>query len=311
MSSQTIWQLAEKLYLIALTPPLQGFDRFIGIWLYTGAPAFLVDVGPAATSASLLKALGDLAIDHLDYLLLTHIHIDHAGGTGELLKFYPQAKVICHPQGSKHLVAPENLWQGSKKVLGKLAEAYGEIIPVPEANIEFAEQLGATGIRCFLTPGHAQHHCCYLFDDLLFGGEVTGVHCQVANGIYMRPATPPKFILEIALDSVQRMIDLQPRYLVIAHYGLVEPAVEYLKIGREQLNLWVKGAAKHIDLETEDFKKKTFDWLMANDLYFQNIDQLDEDIRARERYFLDNSLRGMNEYVASLDETTRQLLSDH
>ncbi len=118
MSSQTIWQLAEKLYLIALTPPLQGFDRFIGTWLYTGPPAFLVDVGPAATSATLLRALGDLGIRHLDYLLLTHIHIDHAGGIGEVATAFPQALVVGHARGLPHLVQPDRLWQNSLKSLG-------------------------------------------------------------------------------------------------------------------------------------------------------------------------------------------------
>lgn len=297
----------DKLTCIDLDQPsLEGFRQFISCWLYhDNKHAFIVDPGPLSTIPRLLEELQTQQVETLDYILLTHIHIDHAGGTGELLKHYPQAKVICHPQGRKHLIAPEKLWQGSKKVLGKLADTYGEIIPVPEANIEVAEQIGTTGIRSFLTPGHAQHHCCYLFDDLLFGGEVTGVHSRVADGIYMRPATPPKFILEIALDSVQRMIDLQPRYLVIAHYGLVEPAVEYLKIGRKQLMLWVKAAAKHIDLEKENCKKETIDWLLNNDLNFQNINQLDEDIRARELHFLDNSLRGINDYVANLSETAR------
>jgi glyoxylase-like metal-dependent hydrolase (beta-lactamase superfamily II) len=222
-----------------------------------------------------------------------------------LLKSFPQAQVICHPLGIKHLIDPEKLWQGSRKVLGKLAEAYGEIVPVPEANISFSEQLGATGIRCFQTPGHAQHHCCYLLDGLLFGGEVAGVHSPVANGIYMRPATPPKFILEVALDSLQRMIELQPRSLIIAHYGLVEPALEYLKIGQKQLKLWVKGVAKNIDLPEENFHPAMINWLALNDRYFGNIEQLSEDIRAREDYFLDNSLRGMRDYVAGLSSAAR------
>jgi glyoxylase-like metal-dependent hydrolase (beta-lactamase superfamily II) len=292
-------------------PSLEGFRQFISCWLYRNDKfAFIVDPGPLSSIPYLHKQLQVEGVEQLDYILLTHIHIDHAGGTGELLKLFPQAKVICHPQGIKHLIAPDKLWQGSKKVLGKLADAYGEIIPVPEANTEFTEEIDSTGIRCFQTPGHAQHHCCYLFDDLLFGGEVAGVHCQVENGIYMRPATPPKFILEIALDSVQRMINLQPRYLVIAHYGLVEPALEYLEIGRQQLTLWVKGAAKHFDLEGKQRRNELVDWLSENDPYFQNFNQLDEDIRARELHFLDNSLRGMIDYVAGLSERERNQFSN-
>lgn len=283
-------------------PALTGFRKFISCWLYQGAEqTFVVDPGPLSTIPHLLGELDKHGVEKLDYILLTHIHIDHAGGTGELLKQYPQAKVICHPQGIKHLIAPEKLWHGSQKVLGKMAEAYGEIIPVPKTNIGFAEIIGTTGVRSFLTPGHAQHHCCYLLlDDLLFGGEVAGVHYPVAKGIYMRPATPPRFILEVAVDSLQQMIDLQPRYLVIAHYGLVEPAVDYLQIGLQQLKLWVRGIAQFADLPYETAKEKAYQWLLDNDHNLQNISQLDDDIRSRESSFFGNSFRGMSEYIASL-----------
>jgi glyoxylase-like metal-dependent hydrolase (beta-lactamase superfamily II) len=286
-----------------------GFRKFISCWLYHSEElSFVVDPGPLTTIPRLLAALHAQQVNNLDYILLTHIHIDHAGGTGELLKKYPQAKVICHPQGINHLVSPEKLWLGTQKVLGRLAEAYGEILAVPEANIGFEEQIGTSGIRSFKTPGHAQHHCCYLFDDLLFGGEVVGVHYPVAKGIYMRPATPPKFIMEIAIDSIQRMIDLQPRYLVIAHYGLVEPAVDYLKIGLQQLRIWVKGVAQSADLKWDSFRPIIFQWLLDNDPNFQNLYQLEDDIRTREEVFLDNSLRGMIDYVAGLSAVEKNAL---
>ncbi len=292
--------ILDKLTCIDLDQPsLEGFRQFISCWLYQDdSLTFVVDPGPLSTIPALLIELEKRQVKSLDYILLTHIHIDHAGGTGELMKTFPRAKVICHPQGIKHLINPDKLWQGSKKVLGKLAETYGEIIPVPETSIKFEEQIGATGISSYQTPGHAQHHCCYLFEDLLFGGEVAGVHCPVSDGIYMRPATPPKFILEVALQSIQRMIDLQPRYLVIAHYGLVEPAVEYLMIGKNQLKLWVKGVSQLKDLSGNNLKQEFLLWLMKNDHNFQNINQLDKDIQTRENVFLDNSLRGMTEYVS-------------
>lgn len=290
-------------------PALEGFRQFISCWLYQSEQfSFVVDPGPLSTIPHLLQKLQAQQVERLDYILLTHIHIDHAGGTGELLKSYPQAKVICHPQGVKHLISPEKLWQGSKKVLGNLAEVYDQIVPIPTENVGFEEEIGATGLRCFLTPGHAQHHCCYLFEDLLFGGEVAGVHCQIADGIYMRPATPPKFILEIALDSLQRMINLQPRYLVIAHYGLVEPAVEYLTIGREQLKLWVRGSAELADLPWDSFRKAMLEWLLDKDENYRNSAQLDEDIQRREKYFLDNSLRGMHDFVTNLTASERRQL---
>jgi len=288
-------------------PVMEGFRKFVSCWLYhTDGFTFVVDPGPLSTMPHLLAELRKLKVERLDYILLTHIHIDHAGGTGALLKEYPAAQVICHPQGLKHLLDPEQLWRGSQQVLGALAEVYGEILPVPETNIGSAEQLENCGLRLFRTPGHAQHHCCYLFDELLFGGEIAGVHSEVKEGIYLRPATPPRFILEVALDSLQRMIELQPRYMVIAHYGLVEPAVDYLQIASKQLTLWVKGIA----LLTRDKKNPSeleiLDWLLHHDEHYRNQEQLDDDIRARELYFLGNSIRGMSDYVDKLTVEKRR-----
>ncbi len=289
----------EKLSCIDLDEPrLEGFTKFISAWLYQGDDfTFLVDPGPLATIPHLLKELKIKGVTRLDYILLTHIHIDHAGGTGEILKSYPEAQVICHPQGIKHMVEPAKLWQGSLKVLGYMAEVYGEIIPVPAANISFSEKVGNTGISVFLTPGHAQHHLCFLFDDLLFAGEVVGVRSPVKSGIYMRPATPPRFILDVALNSVEEMLKLKPAKMVIAHYGLVEPALDYLTIGRDQLKLWVRGVEEVAMAGDEESEERLFQWLLEHDHNYSRIKELDPETYARERYFLGNSMRGMIGYI--------------
>jgi len=280
---------------------LTGFRQFISSWLYCGDNfCLVVDPGPLSTIPRLVAELRHYGVKQLDYILLTHIHIDHAGGTGALLREFPAAKVICHPDGIRHLVDPAKLWEGTRTVLGpQLAAAYGEIVPVLQENILFEEKIGTTGIRAFLTPGHAQHHCCYLLDDLLFAGEVAGVRCVVPEGIMIRPATPPRFILEVALDSVERMLALQPKRMVFAHYGLVATAVEHLAIARNQLLLWVKGAATVATIAESEREEAFFSWLQEHDEYYRNITQLPEDIRARERYFFGNTYRGMAEYVAA------------
>ena len=280
---------------------LTGFRQFISSWLYCGVSFNLVvDPGPLSTIPRLVAELRHHGVERLDYILLTHIHIDHAGGSGELLREFPTAKVICHPDGIRHLVNPVKLWEGTRKVLGpELATAYGEIVPVPEESIIFEEEIGNTGVRVFLTPGHAQHHCCYLLDDILFAGEVAGVRCVVPEGIMIRPATPPRFILETALDSVERMIALKPERMVFAHYGMVETAIEHLTIARDQLLLWVKGAEAVAIVSESEQEEAFFVWLQEHDEHYRNIAQLPEDIRARERYFFGNTYRGMAEYVAA------------
>ena len=282
-------------------PGLTGFRQFISAWFYGGDNFnLLVDPGPLSTIPLLVGELRRFGVERLDYILLTHIHIDHAGGTGALLQEFPGAKVICHPDGIRHLVNPAKLWEGSRTVLGpQLAAAYGEIVAVPREKILFEDEIGTTGVRVFLTPGHAQHHCCYLLGDLLFAGEVAGVRCVVPEGVMIRPATPPRFILDVALDSVERMIALKPVQMVFAHYGLVDTGVEHLTIARNQLLLWVKGAAAVAAIAETEREEAFFAWLQEHDEHYRNFSQLPEDIRARERYFFGNTYRGMAEYVAA------------
>lgn len=289
----------DRLHCIDLDQPtLEGFRRFISAWLYRDEDfTLLVDPGPLSTIPHLLEALHGFGVTRLDLVLLTHIHIDHAGGTGELLKHFPQASVICHPDGVRHLVAPEKLWQGSRQVLGRLADVYGPIVPIPEERIGFSEN-PAPGLSAYLTPGHAPHHCCYLLDDLLFAGEVAGVRCDVEGAIYMRPATPPRFLPDVADTSLARMLELQPRRMVFAHHGLAEDAVRHLQIGREQLLLWLRGAAAVATLAGEEREQAFFAWLLQHDPIFANLERLPADIQARERTFIGNTLKGMSDYLA-------------
>jgi len=282
-------------------PRMAGFRRFISAWLARiNGFTLLVDPGPLSTIPHLLAVLRSHQVTRLDYILLTHIHIDHAGGAGALLQEFPEARVICHPEGIRHLISPEKLWQGSQQVLGELAQLYGEIIPVAKQSIGFEEAVGTTGLRSFLTPGHAQHHVCYLLGDLLFAGEVAGVRCEIPAGIYMRPATPPRFALPVALDSLDRMIALAPSAMVFAHYGLVEDALVHLHIARRQLLLWVRGVAVAAASAASEQEEAIVSWLLEHDENFRNIAFLPADIRSRENYFLGNTLRGMSEYIAAV-----------
>lgn len=290
-------------------PSLEGFRRFISSWLLVEDHfTALVDPGPLSTIPVLVNGLREKGIKKIDYILLSHIHIDHAGGTGELLKYYPMAQVICHPDGIRHMISPEKLWQGSLQVLGEMAETYGEIIPIASDKISFAERVGDTGIEVHKTPGHAAHHLCFKYDDLLFGGEICGVHDEIEDGIYMRPATPPRFMQDVAIDSIDRMIALNPRYLIIAHHGLVEPAARYLKIGRQQLILWVQAVAATVACDQKTRQQTIYDWLIGHDEVFKRIEQLDADLYARERHFMGNSLRGMIDYFDHLTPEQQRTL---
>lgn len=300
----------HNLHCIDLDQPRHtGFRQFISAWLYRDNHiSLLVDPGPLSTIPILLDKLHKLGVSHLDYVLLTHIHIDHAGGTGALLQTFPDAHVICHPEGIPHLIAPDKLWQGSRKVLGTLADTYGEIVDVPADRIHFEEELAGGAIRAIRTPGHAAHHVSYLMDDLLFAGEVAGVHAEVPGGTYMRPATPPRFILQVALDSIDRMLTLAPKRMVFAHYGLVDDAPRHLRIGRDQLILWVRGAVETSQSDPDVRESELMDWLLAHDTIFRHIFELPSDIQARERYFLGNTFKGMMDYVDTLSPAEQKRL---
>lgn len=166
-----IGEARPHLYLIRLEQEMKGFENCIGSWLFDGKYKFLVDVGPKASVGRLVEGLKALNIEKLDFIFLTHIHIDHAGATGALIRRYPETKVICHASGVKHLIDPRKLWEGSKKVLGEVALKYGEIDPVPRRNIVSSAEFKLEGFQLVETPGHAPHHISLAYKEYLFAGE--------------------------------------------------------------------------------------------------------------------------------------------
>jgi len=135
-----IINIASNLYDIQLDLKGTNFTSTLSSWVYKDDDlCFIVDTGPTSVIDSLKLALNKIGFEKNDlkYIFLSHIHMDHAGGVGELIKYFPKAHVICHPKGIKHLINPKKLWEGSLKVLGKVAELYGEIIPIPEDRISY------------------------------------------------------------------------------------------------------------------------------------------------------------------------------
>ena len=133
-------EVQPHLYRIPLCRNIDGLEGFIGSWVFDGDVTFIVDVGPRTSLSTLLDGLQELKIKRLDFIFLTHVHIDHAGATGSLIAHFPEAKVICHPLGITHLIDPQRLWEGSEEAVGELALKYGEIDPVPEQNLLSSEE---------------------------------------------------------------------------------------------------------------------------------------------------------------------------
>ncbi len=250
---------------------------------------------------NLLSALAELHIspENIDYVILTHIHIDHAGGTGTAIGKMRHAKVIAHNRARSHLIDPTRLWKASLETLGDLAFKYGSIEPVPEDRVVVATDLMKVDLgrglmlETYLTPGHAPHHLS-LFDRanrVLIAGEAAGV---CINGI-IRLATPPPFKLEETLSSIDRLIALEPRTLCYGHFGCYDNAPERLRLIRQKLLAWyeiVNSAAK-LGKSSADILSD----IREKDRSLDYLDGLSRDEYSREHLLLINSINGLYESI--------------
>jgi glyoxylase-like metal-dependent hydrolase (beta-lactamase superfamily II) len=288
------------LSLIHLVPPLAGFDEFIGAWHVTGPPAFLVDVGPGSTAGQLLQALDSLGVTRLDYILLSHIHLDHAGAIGRMSQRFPRARIVCHEKGIPHLVDPAQLWAGARKVLGRVADGYGPIDPVPPGRFIPAQGFEADGITARITPGHAPHHVSYLSPAGLFAGEACGVWYPFpGGGDYMRPATPPRFFLDVALKSIEVLIACAPTRMALGHLGLVEDGLSLLHRHRDQLLFWETWLAAFVHASGGgEILEQARDGLLREDPRLGAFGRFPRAAQEREAYFLGNSISGFLGWVS-------------
>ncbi len=292
----SIYRYSDSLYLIDLPQKIPGFRNFISSWIYFGEKTFLVDPGPKNSIEVLIESLKEVGADRIDYVLLTHIHIDHAGGTGELLKHFKDARVVVNERGVEHLINPERLWKGSLKVLGDMARSYGEIVPVDASR--FAKD--AEGAEIIYTPGHAVHHQSYVIDDYLFAGEALGVYHKFDGLVYHRPATPPKFVYEIANTSIQKLKNYQDRNICFGHFGLSKDGARVISDYEKQLKMWVQTVEDAVNETGENFEsvlEVVSKRLMKTDSSFSLFRKFDEEIRKREMYFFKNAILGMYQYV--------------
>ena len=212
--------------------------------VHNGRAAF-VDTGPAPAVPLLLDALrqAGLGAADVDYILLTHIHLDHAGGAGALLESLPNAQVVVHPRGVGHLVDPEKLISATRDVYGASTydRLYGEIRPIPAERIRGTRdgesvQFGGRTIRCLHTPGHALHHQVFVDERTggIFTGDSFGISYRefdVGQRAFILPTTTPsQFDPHQLLSSIDRVLDLHPTEVFLTHYSQV---TDVPRLGRE------------------------------------------------------------------------------
>jgi glyoxylase-like metal-dependent hydrolase (beta-lactamase superfamily II) len=184
-------------------------------------------------------------LEEVTYVAISHVHIDHGGGVGTLLKKLPKARVIVHPRGAPHLVDPQKLWSQSKTILGHVAEIFGQPEPVPEDRIIAAADgmeidVGDdVKLKVIETLGHASHHLSYHepLQRSVFPGDAAGIYLNQFDVVV--PTSPPPFRLNIALASLEKLLALKPKILHYSHFGESCNAVERLRNHAIQLKLWM------------------------------------------------------------------------
>ena len=291
-------EVQPHLYRIPLCRNIDGLEGFIGSWVFDGDVTFMVDAGPKTSVQYLLEGLRVLKIKRLDFIFLTHVHIDHAGATGSLLAHFPETKVVCHPLGITHLIDPQKLWEGSKKVLGQLALKYGEIDPVPEQNLLACDEFEWKDLQIIPTPGHAAHHLCLLHHHRLFAGEAGGTFLDFGDEFYLRPATAPRFILEETVASIDRLLGTQAQEIYYAHAGFHRDAKKMLTLYRKQLFFWRDIVAEQLKQSGQkNLVDRCLTVLLEQDELLRSLRLMKEEEKDRESNFTRNSLLGFIDYL--------------
>ena len=224
-----------------------------------GRAAF-VDVGTNFSVPYLLAALDSLGIarEAVDYVFLTHVHLDHAGGAGKLLQELPNARAILHPRGAPHMIEPAKLIAGSKVVYGeeRFGRLYGELIPIPAARVKVVEdgeryRLGGRELELIHTPGHALHH--YVVVDRahasIFPGDTFGIsyrEMDSARGAFITPTTTPtQFDPEQLIASIDRMMSYAPQAMYLMHFSRVTDVPRLAEMLKTQIRAYVRMAQHH------------------------------------------------------------------
>jgi glyoxylase-like metal-dependent hydrolase (beta-lactamase superfamily II) len=231
----------------------QGAERVIGAYLLdtVDGPA-LFDCGPTTCLERLKQALGEhgLELGDLRHLLLSHIHLDHAGAAGVLVREHPALQVHVSAIGAPHLIDPSRLEASARRLYGDTFDSlWGELAPVPEANIRIAGP-DVAGLECFSAPGHASHHVCYLDSSgTLFAGDAAGVRIQPDRAV-LPPTPPPDFDLEAWYRTIDEIERRRPRRLALIHFGTADDPEPHLAELRARLADWVERAESGVTEET-------------------------------------------------------------
>lgn len=233
--------------------------------LVSGEQRVIIDPGPESTYATLREHLHSrgLSAAQLDAVLLTHIHLDHAGASGSLVRDNPRLAVYVHNLGAPHLIDPSRLLASAARLWpDTLHQLFGETLPVPKENLRILEggetlTFGTRKLEVAYTPGHASHHLSYFdaAEEIAFVGDTTGI--RIDNGPYILPATPPPDInLEIWENSFAAILARRPSRLFLTHFGYAGNPAEHIDAFRRRLHHWAELAADVLRSSSDEAQAK-------------------------------------------------------
>ena len=248
VTSDVVTDLGHEVYQI--DTQMAGYQGITAGYLIRSDRPCLVETGTAPSAPVVRDALAALGVGAGDLatVVVTHIHLDHAGGVGDVAERFPAAEVVVHELGARHLADPSRLMASARMVYGyELDDLFGELAPTPADRIRTVERTGVVDLgggrrlESHYSPGHAKHHVG-LVDSVsgdLYVGDAAGIYIPETGD--QRPATPPPdFDLGIALDSLRMFAALQPTRLLFSHYGPVDAVAEALDRSAEEIQLWVE-----------------------------------------------------------------------
>jgi glyoxylase-like metal-dependent hydrolase (beta-lactamase superfamily II) len=315
MTGAPVTELGNGVY--AIDTHMSGYAGITAGYLVLGDRPCLVETGTARSAPVLRDALADLGVgpDDLATIVVTHIHLDHAGGVGDVAGMFPAAEVVVHERGARHLVDPEKLMGSARRVFGSLVDdVFGPLLPTEAARVR---GLGDTGsvdlgggrrLDSFHSPGHAQHHVG-LVDSAtgdLYVGDAVGVY--VPETADLRPATPPPdFDLDLTVGSLRRFRELRPTRLLFSHYGPVEDVDTILDRSEEELRIWVElvreARAEELDLDhavamLRDRTKERYAAYLANPEVEEKFETLNS---------IPSNIVGINRWLDRVEGRTHEL----
>ncbi|HDL85857.1 MAG TPA: MBL fold metallo-hydrolase [Candidatus Acetothermia bacterium] len=204
----------------------------------------LIETGTSLSAPYIMDALPDDV--EIDYIFVTHVHLDHAGGAGALAHRYPHASVIVHPRGRRHLIDPTRLVESVRAATGEMFSLYGEAIPIDAGRVHAADDgerfdLGnSIFIEAIYSPGHAPHHLCFFEPKgrMLYAGDAAGA---LRDGVLYCTTVPPSFDLELSLRTIEHLRSLRPKRIFYTHFGPGDDADRLLASYANLLKRWAEG----------------------------------------------------------------------